>query len=155
MTNNAPSKKGFVKFIPYLTDVGITSDAYLNRVRLLYELCSDICPEEIEDMFVEDYIKEDGTREYDDISFFSKTYVVGAYKFLTQIKFAISPIAKRLTYLNILVQEFDFQKASEKSRINVGFKTVQGIDGNYKAAKKNCIYLQAIINKYFKPNLIT
>lgn len=155
MTERAPYKEKFVKFIPYLNDIDITTRAYLKRVELIYTLCSDICPEEIEDIFIEDYIKEDGTREFDDITFFSKRYCVSAHSFLSKINLAISPITKRITFWGVTAQDFDFKESSERSRLNVYIKTVQGADGDFKATRGNCTYLQAIINKYIKPNLIT
>jgi hypothetical protein len=113
-----------------------------------------MCPDEIDDVFVEDYIKEDATREYQDLWFFSKRYCLEAKNFLTQIDIDITPIKNRITYWTVTAQDFDFKKASDKSRLLLEFNLVQGVQGNLKAAKGNCDSLQAIINQYVKPNQV-
>lgn len=154
MNERAPYKKEFVKFIPYLNAIDITTRAYLKRIELIYTLCSDMCPEEIEDIFVEDYFKEDGTREYDNLNFFSKGYCLGAPRFLTQTEIIIAPILKRITLWQVKAQDFDFNKASANSRLTLDIKTIHQTEGNFKAARENCTYLQAIIKKYIKPNQV-
>jgi len=155
MKQTAPYKKEFIKFIPYLKEVDITTRALLKRVEFIYNLCCDMCPEEIEDIFVTDYIKEDGTREYENLWFFSKGYCLEAKKFLTQINLDVTPIKKRIYYWTVTAQDFDFSKATDKSRLNLTYRLVQEILGNFKAAKGNCDSLQAIINKYVKPNQVS
>lgn len=154
MNERAPYKKEFVKFIPYLNAIDITTRAYLKRIELIYTWCSDMCPEEIEDIFAEDYFKEDGTREYENLWFFSKNYCLEAKKFLTQINLDITPIKNRIHYWTVQAQDFDFKKASDKSRLNLRFDLAQRISGELKAARGNCDFLQAIINKYVKPNQV-
>lgn len=154
MNERAPYNKEFIKFIPYLREVNIITRALLKRVEFMYRLCSDMCPDEIEDIFVTDYIKEDGTRDYENLWFFSKNYCLEAKKFLTQIDLDITPIKNRIIYWTVTAQEFDFKKASENSRLNLEFQTIQRIHGDFKSAKGNCASLQAIISKYVKPNQV-
>jgi len=154
MKESAPYKKEFVKFIPYLKGVDIVTRTLLKRIEFIYTLCSDMCLEEIEDVFVTDYIKGDGTREYENLWFFSKGYCLEAKKFLSQIDLDITPIKNRITYWTVTAQNFDFKKASENSRLNLAFNTVQGISGDFKAARRNCDYLKALINRYVKPNQV-
>jgi len=154
MNERAPYNKEFIKFIPYLREVDITSRTLLKRIEFIYILCSDMCLDEIEDIFVDDYIKEDGTREYEGLWFFSNVYCLEAKKFLTTIDLDITPIKKRINYWTVTAQDFDFKKASEKSRLNLRFKLIQDIRGELKASKGNCNSLQAIINKYIKPNQV-
>lgn len=154
MNERAPYNKEFIKFIPYLKEVDIKTRALLKRIEFIYNLYGDMCPDDIEDIFVTDYIKADGTREYENLWFFSKNYCLEAKKFLTQLNLDITPIKNRITYWTVTAQEFDFKKASANSRLNLDFKTVQEIYGVFKSAKENCVYLQAIINKYVKTNQV-
>ena len=154
MNERAPYNKEFIKFIPYLREVDITSRTLLKRIEFIYILCSDMCPVEIEDIFVDDYTKEDGTREYEDLWLFSNAYCLEAKKFLTTIDLDITPIKKRIVYWTVTAQDFVFKKASEKSRLNLRFKLIQDVRGELKASKGNCDSLQAIINKYIKPNQV-
>ena len=154
MTKTAPYNKDFVQFIPYLKEIDIVTRTLITRVEHIYTLCTNMCPEKIEDIFVTDYIKEDGTREYENLWFFSKGYCLEAKKFLSQIDLDITPLPNRINYWTVTIQDFDFKKASEKSRLTLQFRTVQEIHGDYKAAKRNCDYLNMIINKYIKPNQV-
>ena len=154
MNDKAPYKKEFIKFIPYLKEIDIVTRALLKRIEYVYDLCSDMSPEKIEDIFVTDYIKADGTREYENLWFFSENYCLEAKKFLTQLNLDITSIKNRIIYWTVTAQEFDFKKASANSRLNLGFKTIQEIRGELKSAKNNCVYLQTIINKYVKTNQV-
>lgn len=155
MNERAPYKEDFMKFIPYLNDIDITTRAYIKRIESIYELCCYMCPEKIEDILVEDYIKEDGTREYADLNFFSKGYCLSAHQFLTKDDIYMGVIAKQIIGWRVTATAFDFKKASTKSRLNVAMRTLYDIEGEFKAARENCKYLQAIVDKYIKPNLVT
>lgn len=144
----------FTKFIPYLNEVDIVSSALLKRIELIYTLFSDMCPDKIEDIFIDDYLKEDGTRDYESLWFFSNLYGLEAKKFLTQIDLDITPIKQQITYWSAKIQDFNFKESSEKSRFNLHFRLLQGITGDLKASKRNCDYLQVIIVKYIKANQI-
>ena len=135
MNERAPYNKEFIKFIPYLREVDITSRTLLKRIEFIYILCSDMCLDEIEDIFVTDYIKEDGTREYENLWFFSKGYMLEAKKFLTQIDLDVTPMKNRVLYWTIEAQDFDLKKASVNSRLNLMFNTVQRITGRLKSAR--------------------
>lgn len=156
MTNNEPYKKEFIKFISYLKKVDITTRVLLKRIELIYTLCSDMCPDELEDIFVTDYIKKDGTREYENLWFFSKSHFLEAKKFMTTIDLDITPLKNNITYWTVSIHDFNFKKASTKSRLNLRFRWAEttDLDASFKASGKNCEYLQSIINKYVKPNTV-
>jgi hypothetical protein len=113
-----------------------------------------MCPDKIEDIFIDDYFKEDGTREYEDLWFFSNSYCLEAKKFLTQIDLDITPMKKRITYWSVKIQDFNFKESSEKSRFDLRLQFLGQIAGDLKASKKNCNYLQTLISKYVKTNQI-
>lgn len=143
------------EFIEYLKSIGITSEVYLKRIEDLMEIHLKLCQDKIVDIFVDEYIKEDGTREYEDITFFSNEYIFGAIQFLTTDTFVYSKIKKSVGYIKFNSKDYDFKKATTLSRLNikVGYK-LKNFEGNYKASKENCDVLGQIILKYIKPNLI-
>lgn len=142
------------EFVDYLKSIGITTKALFERIEEICEFCSEICPDEIVDIFVDEHIKEDGTREYEDLSFFSDKYSVGARQFLTKDDFIIAPIKRRIYSYIIQKQDYDFKKATEKSRLKIQINLGPGgVSGNFKASKENCGFLRDIILKYIKPNL--
>jgi hypothetical protein len=154
MTQSKSGSNEFAKFVPYLNEIDIVSTTLVKRVELVYTLFSDMCADRIEDIFIDDYIKEDGIRDYEDLWFFSNLYCLEAKKFLTQIDLDITPIKQRVVYWSVKMQDFNFKKSSEKSRFNLHFRLIEGMTGNLKASKKNCEYLQMIMVKYIRANQI-
>ncbi len=140
------------EFITYLESIGITK-ALHKKIETIHEFYQEICPDEITDIFVTDYIKEDRSREYEDLWFFSEKYCMEAKLFITKDYFDITPIQKMVDYWTIQKQDYDFKKATEESRLYLKFNLASGRYGEFKAAKENCDYLRDIILKYVKPNL--
>lgn len=140
-----------VKLDEYLNRMGITTDILKDRVKLAYSVASQMCPEEIEEVFVSDYIKDDGIREYESVWFFSKGYCIEAHNFITENSIDIVRIKTKR--LQIELKDYDFKKATEKSRLRVLILLGETLEGEIKAAKENCDVLRDITIKYFKPRL--
>ena len=143
------------EFIKYLESIGIT-EALRKRIETIYEFYREICPSEITGISVTDYIKEDGAREYENLWFFSEKYCMEAKQFITKEDFDITPIQNRICRWAIQKKDYDFKKATEKSRLLLKFYF--GVElgvliGELKASKENCDYLKDIILKYVVPNL--
>lgn len=142
------------EFKKYLNTIGITTHVLHNRIEEIYEVCSEMCPDEIIDIIVEDYIKEDGTREYEHVNFLSEKYIIGATNFVSTDQFLIAPLKKKVDDYKITKTNYDFKRANEKSRLNLVSTLNDGnVNWSLKASKENCDFLKDIILKYFKPNL--
>ena len=156
MNKKSPYEQSFVKFIPYLNDIGIVTRTMIDRIEYIYTLCKDMTTEEFDDIFIEDSINQDGTREYDVVNFFSKHYIVSANNFLNKVDIIIGPLVKRIINWSIKAQDFNFKKATIKSRLYLDVQIYADETFlNLKATGNNCRYMQTIINKYIKPNLIS
>ena len=140
------------EFIEYLKSIGLT-ETLCKRIETIYEFYNDVCPDEITGIFVTDYITRDGSREYETLWFFSEKYAMEAKQFIKKDDFDITPIKNRIQYWRIEKQNYDFKKATEKSRLYLEFTLDTGISGDFKASKENCDYLRNIILKYVLPNL--
>lgn len=140
------------EFVEYLESIGITK-TFRERIETIYEFYKNICPDEIEDIFVTEYINSDGSREYENLWFFSEKYVMEAKRFITEDNFDITPIHKRIHFLTIKEQDYDFRKATKKSRLYLQFALDTTAEGEFKASKENCDYLREIFLKYILPNL--
>ena len=140
------------KFIKYLDCISM-ANAFRNKIETIYKLCKELCAEEITDIFITDYIKEDGSREYENLWFFSEKHCMEAKQFRTIDDFDIIPIKKRVTYWNIQKNNYDFKNATEKSRLFLRVNFEFGMGGDFKAAKENCDYLKKIILKYIMKNM--
>ena len=143
------------EFLEYLKLIGITSEEYLKRIGMIMDVHLELCQDEIIDIFVDEYIKEDGTREYEDISFFSNKYEFSAIQFLIDNNFCLSKRKKNVVAIKIKHKDYDFNKATEKSRLNIELtKDIINVYGIFKASKENCDYLKQIYLKYIVPNIM-
>lgn len=140
------------EFKKYLEDVDIIG-AIGEKVERIYDFYREICPDEITGIFITDYIKEDGERVYEHLWFFSEKYCMEAKQFITTDDFDITPIKNQIIYWVLKKQDYDFKKATEKSRLYLKFKMGTMIDGELKASKENCDYLRDIILEYIRTNL--
>ncbi len=140
------------EFIKYLDCIDITK-ALSGRIETIYKLCKQLCPEEIKDIFITDYIKEDGTRGYENLWFFSEKNCMEARNFRAVEDFDIIPIEKKVTYWNIKIHNYDFKKATDTSRLFLTIRFEIDMVGDFKAAKENCDYLKEIIFKYVMKNI--
>jgi hypothetical protein len=124
------------------------------RIRSILSFYKLICPEEIKDMFVSEYLKEDHTREYESLWFFSDNYVMESDQFLSSDHFDIISINKKITRFAISKNEYDFKNANENSRMLLEFATPHSITGELKASQANCDKLRDIFMTYLKNNLM-
>lgn len=140
------------QFTTYLKGIGM-SDILTRRAEEIHEFYRAICPEEITDIFVSEFVKEDGIREYENLWFFSQKYVMEAKSFILKDLFDMTIIHKQLKYWTIEKMSYDFVNAMEKSRMtmSVKFETVSGI---FKASKENCDFLRDVFRRNILPNLI-
>ncbi len=129
-------------------------EIFRKRVFMIYEFYRETCSEEITDVFVSEYLNQDGTRKYENLWFFSETYCMEAKQFITKEDFDITPIKEKTSYIRIKKENYDFKKATEKSKLHLELGFTNEVRGNSKASKENCDYLKEIILKHFIPNLI-
>ncbi len=140
------------EFAEYLASIGI-STALRERIEAIQLVCAKICPEEIVDIFVNEYITEDGTRHYQGLDLFSRHYLISVNQFVTTDDLHIAPLYKKILSFEVSKQEYDFDKATEKSRLYLKFHTTTKGEGEFKASKENCTYLTKIMRKYIIPNI--
>lgn len=141
-------------FASYLQAIGVT-DPIAQRIETIYRFYDGLCHEEINGIFVTDYITEDGTREYENLWFFSEKFVMEAKMFLTGDNFDMTPIGGRIYHWTVEKQEYDLGSAGEKSRMTLQFEIEPGLGfaGSLKAARENCGYLMQILTRYIVKNV--
>lgn len=142
------------KFTDYLESIGIKAGLLLDRIESIHEFYVEMCPDEIVDIFVTEYIDSDGKREYENLWFFSGRYVMEAKEFTTgRDEFVIAPIKDRVAHFRIKKLNYDFKAATDKSRLRLIFRLDNKVIANLKASKENCDALRDIILKHVMPNL--
>jgi len=144
------------EFTEYLKSVGIETQPALARAERALKAFSLICPEEIKDIFVEEYVKEEGSREYESLEGFSANYWCSAVRFLTDDRWNISSTRKRIRAVNVRGSEYEFGDTTEKSRLSIfiAFSDNPDQSGTLKASGKNCDALRQIFIKYIQPNFL-
>lgn len=136
----------------YLNDIGFVSDSFVNKIEPLYGIFSEMCPDEIKDIFITNYVKNDLTKQFQSLWFFSDEYCLEAKQFLTKVDLDIVYLSKSINYWTIKLEDYDYKKASAKSKMILGVELLEGASLTFRAEGKNCDYLKKIINKYIKPN---
>lgn len=142
------------EFERYLKSIGMT-ETFRERVETIYAFYAEICPDEITDIFVSEYIKEDKSREYENLWFFSSKHCMEAHNFVTTDNFDMDSMRNKVSTFTIEKRDYDFKKATEESRVHlkVNFPyTLRACE--IKASKENCDYLKKILLKYFLPNFV-
>ena len=140
------------EFKEYLKDINM-SDFLVARVEEVFNFYQLVHSDEITDIFVTDYLKEDGERIYESLWFFSQGYLMEAKGFMSKDEFDMSPLRKCVSYWSLEKKDYDFQKATVKSRLFIKVKFSElDISAQFKASKENCDYLKGLFHKYILPN---
>ncbi len=140
------------KFQLYLRKIGVTQPIQ-GRVEYFHCLCSNMYFGKLSDIFIDDYLTEDGTRKYLDLTFFSQYFNFSIHNFLIEDKINVATLQTWVDQIDIKVDNYDFKKANDKSLMIVQLYKEFNPTGNYKASQKNCEYLVQILRKYMQPAL--
>ena len=79
------------KFRTYLTSMNMTG-ALAARVTEVFKFCQQVCPENIEDMLVTEYVTKDKKREYESLICFSEKFAVEATNFVADEVVELLPL---------------------------------------------------------------
>lgn len=141
------------EFKTYLVSIGI-GEPFAKKVEEAYQFYSEMLKnmdDEISDLFITDYIQKDGSRQHENLWFFSKKYFMEAKMFINKDDFDFMPISSGLRYLQIEKQNYDFKQATNESRMTVEYQGTGMMNGKLIASRENCDKLRDIIIKYFAP----
>ena len=141
------------EFRKYFRDIGI-QEPLEERIKAVHEFFSEICQDKIEDVFVNEYVKEDGSREFVSVRFLSKNYSMLAADFISKDDFRFGMVRK-IRNFRLQKKDFDLKKATEKSRMTIELMYAEAprVRSSYRASGVNCDYLMKIFHKYIIPNL--
>jgi hypothetical protein len=144
-------------FAEYMKTIGV-SETLASEFQRQYEFFKNICPEKIEHMFIDDYINQEGTRIFESTNFFSASFAMEAKTLGPTGEYEMALFLPRLRYWSVEAKDFDFKKATDKSRLVFKFVLFEGgglslPTATLKASKENCDYLWNLISIYFVPKL--
>jgi len=142
----------------YMMAIGIQMDVdsekLLTRVQEAYNFFSEICPEEIVEVFLSEKATKDGGSEYTDIFFFSDSYLMYAKDFKSGEDYHMIYKEHILTGWNIKKKNFDMKEARRSSMMSLGL-IINGkpMDIYMRAMGKNCGHLQSIFDEIILEDL--
>lgn len=143
-------KKEFVK---YLHQIGL-SRTLVERVGEIYEWCEALCPDDIDGIFVGDFVSQEGRREYSSLWFFSEGHAMEAKGFVGRDDFDIMTLRDGVAYVQVKKTDYDSRPAGAASRLNVRFALENRVAyGEIKASGENCDFLMDVLKTYVLSNL--
>lgn len=140
------------KFHEYLKAIGVPETISKDRIEKIYQFYTKICPQEINGIFVTDYVNQEGSTQYENLWFFSEKYQMEAHDFIAKDDFDMT--GGKIVYWNLAIQDYDFKTVNPSSRMTLDFRYDHEIKGELKSSKENCRYLYAILQKHLLPGVI-
>lgn len=140
------------EFIEYLKTIGVM-EPLQERIRSIYEFFKETCPEDIIDIFVDEFITNEGERRYTDVHFLSENFKMLAANFINIDDFKCTPL-RQARGIRVQKLDYDFKKASDRSRMHVMVQYYDPGMTEFKASRENCDYLKGIIQKHYFPRLM-
>lgn len=137
--------------VKYVNLIGVRSDLE-ERINQIYKFYAEFCSYEIKDIFISEYLKEDGSREFESLWLFSDKYYMEAKNFTKTEEYDAALINNNIIKWDIKKEKYDFVKAHKDSRLNVGVIT-ESTSCNLKASGENCDQLRDIFIKYVITNM--
>jgi hypothetical protein len=142
------------EFREYLASLDIRDGVLSDRIDSIHKFFLSVCPDMIRGIFVTEYIDSEGIREYEDLWFFSHRCIMQAKGFARgRDNFSIAPLHNCVTHYRVIKQDYDFKKATERSRLHIVIGLSGGISVDLKASKENCDALRMVILTHVKLNL--
>ena len=138
------------EFTEYLLGLGMTQPL-VNRVEELIGVYRRLTIYEVEDIYVSEYMKKDGRREYEDLRIYS-TDCYGLYReFLINDTIILSHYTS-INNVTIDRDNYDFSEAETNSKVTI-FSVFYSTEATMimKATGLNCNKIIQIFHKYIKP----
>jgi len=141
----------------YLKSIGMVSEVDIQRVREIFSKGKFLCPEELNMIFISNYIETGGKVQFKDLWLFSDNYLIEALNFSKQetLRLEISVFTNNIQGTSIEIDNIDFsQKAKDDSKLHIVFYTYSDFSCDQIASGGNCDVLMSIYKKYIKHNIV-
>lgn len=140
----------------YLESIGITGPL-LKKVDEIADFYTKYLGIEIENVFISEFSNKDGSRIFENLWFFNKSFCYEAKLFNLQEDYDCDLIKDAIFSFTIKKVDFDIIQniTNENSRMFLDFalkNSSTGRGGELKASKENCKQLSFIFKKYILPN---
>jgi|SRR4030042_1928840 hypothetical protein len=142
-----------IDYLDYLNSIDINTETLFNKIDATFRAAVRISQEEIQDIFISDWIQTEGQRAYEHLHLFTNTYIIESANFTTDtnVNIEITILKERVKYALVKYNDY-FEKANTASRLSVFFITNGGAF-KLTGAKENCDKLIEVYDKYVRPNI--
>jgi hypothetical protein len=142
-----------IDYLDYLNSIDINTETLFNKIDATFRAAVRISQEEIQDIFISDWIQTEGQRAYEHLYLFTNTYIIESANFTTDtnVNIEITILKERVKYALVKYNDY-FEKANTASRLSVFFITNGGAF-KLTGAKENCDKLIEVYDKYVRPNI--
>ena len=96
------------EFKTYLISMGLDSEVTLKNADKILGIASKLCPEEIKDIFISEFRKDNGSREYESMWLFSDNFILEVRNFRSEIDIDMSN-NKPIVYFRVQMKGFDYE----------------------------------------------
>jgi len=144
------------EFKNYLERIGFTP-TLVTRVEQIYKyFITELYPNMVIDIFVEDYYNSENSRDYESLFFFLENGIIFEVKnFRVEENFLFFNISNHI--INIATKMNDYHLKEDnygnESKFLVNFNTDQHVYVELKSARNNCEQLKKVLQNYLIPNM--
>lgn len=143
------------KYEQYLKEIGIKSRELLSRLTTLYNICAEACPEDINQIFVSEYLNSDNSRVYESLFLFSNNFIIEIKQpFNEGFRWDISGIFNSFKWVDFSSSNFDYETATSSSKLQMTCTYHTDLQSEMKATESNCIHLWTVYKETIRPNLL-
>ena len=136
------------EFADYLDSVGLVTEESKKQVEAILETVQKITDEEVQDVFVSETGKKEGTWVYQSLWCFTPSRVLEARGFRSSTDIDCVCLDPSL-YLRFLAQAYIFGHATMGSRLEVDAEIASGVYFELRGTDMNCDNLLRVVQKYF------
>lgn len=135
----------------YLDEI-LVSRTTRARIRELQEQLSRLFPgDTVEDILLTDYVNDDGVRQFENLWFFTARSIHEARLFQEQDDIDWLPRPVSAQYSHFESQNYDFDAATDASRLKAYVAIGTTFNVTMKASGRNCDYMLQVLRTYVLP----
>ena len=134
-------------FKEYLVNIGIT-DLFFEKAEAVIAFYEELYPDQLENIFVSEYVDDEGKRHYDNMWLFTKDLACEAKAFLTRDEFDVASFGNKVEHWIVKKESYDLCEASSRSRMTLQFTMSTQIGGTLRASGENCDFLREVLKEH-------
>ena len=136
----------------YLKDIGLGKDLRA-RVESIIGFYIGVVEIEPDFLFVSEYRNRNQPREYESIWLCSDQFLCEAKNFTEMLCCDYVPFDATIKRWAVRYQDFDWESATDESRMALEFDFDNDVYGRLLASGRNCDKLAEFLNRYIKPRI--